>query len=202
MTDTIERREELLEKIVDVFLEKGISGLSLRPLAAAIGSSARLLIYHFGSKEELLAAALDRARTRIANAVGELIERQKTDSLEDFLRVFWKWAVQDKNQRYFRLLFEVDGLSMHGGTIVPPKDRGAGVNRWVKIVEKKVERLAGTNEERRAASTIVVSAVDGLLHDYFATGDLKRTTAGLNFFIEMLSNQAVTTQSKSRKKRL
>ena len=200
--EEIERREELLEKIVDVLLEEGISELSLRPLSAAVGSSARLLIYHFGSKEELIAAALDRVRSRITKAVGELIERQKTASLEDFLRVVWKWSVKDTNQRYFRLLFEIDGLAMHGRNIVLPKDRVAGVTRWVKIFEKKVETLADTAAARNAASTFIVSAIDGLLHDYFATGDLKRTTAGLNFLIEILSNQALTHQRNSRKKKL
>jgi AcrR family transcriptional regulator len=202
MTEVIERREELLEKIVDVFLAEGIAGLSLRPLADSVGRSARLLIYLFGSKEELIAVALDRVRSRITTAVGEIVERGNTTSLEDFLRVFWKWAIQETNQRYFRLLFEIDGLAMHEGNVVPEKDRVAGVNRWVQIFERKVEKLSDTTEGRRGASTIILAAITGLLHDYFATGDLKRTTAGLNFFIATLSNQAATTARKRNKKGL
>jgi AcrR family transcriptional regulator len=203
MDEAIERREELLEKIVDVFLAEGISGLSLRPLSAAVGSSARLLIYHFGSKEELIAVALDRVRSRITKAVGELIELGNTTSLEDFLRVFWKWAIKETNQRYFRLLFEIDGLAMHERSdIVSEKDRLAGVTRWLKIFEGRVERLSDTTDGRQGASTIILSAITGLLHDYFATGDLKRTTAGLNFLILLLSNQASETAGKRNKKGL
>jgi AcrR family transcriptional regulator len=196
----IERREELLEKIVDVLLARGISGLSLRPLADSVGSSARLLIYHFGSKEELLACALDRVRSRIAAAVGELKAKESTASLEEFLRMFWKWAIQEPNQRYFRLLFEIDGLAMHEGKVVPAKARVAGVNRWIQIFERKVETLADTTDGRLGASTIILAAITGLLHDYFATGDLKRTTAGLNFFIKALSDQVTSTARKTKKK--
>ena len=200
MDEPMDRREELLEKIVDVLLARGISGLSLRPLADLVGSSARLLIYHFGSKEELLAFALERVRARIAAAVGELRAKENTTSVEEFLRVFWKWAIQEPNQRYFRLLFEIDGLAMHEDQVVPSKDRVAGVNKWIHIFEGKVQKLADTPDGRRGAATIIVAAITGLLHDYFATGDLKRTTAGLNFFIESLSNQAASSAHKTKKK--
>jgi AcrR family transcriptional regulator len=200
MSEVTQRREELLEKIVDVLLAGGISGLSLRPLAESVGSSARLLIYHFGSKEELLAFALDRVRSRITGAVGQLTARVSGASLDEFLRMFWKWAITEPNQRYFRLLFEIDGLAMHENTVVPAKDRVAGVNRWIEVFERKVEGLADTTEGRLGASTIILAAITGLLHDYFATGNLKRTTAGLNFFISTLSSQATSTARKHKKK--
>ncbi len=149
---------------------------------------------------ELIAVALDRVRSRITTAVSEVVERGNSASLEDFLRVFWKWAIQETNQRYFRLLCEIDGLAMHEGNVVPEKDRIAGVNRWVQIFEGKVEKLSDTTEGRRGASTIILAANTGLLHDYFATGDLKRTTAGLNFFIATLSNQSASTTRKRNRK--
>jgi len=200
MSEVVERREELLEKIVDVLLASGISGLSLRPLADSVGSSARLLIYHFGSKEELLASALDRVRSRITTAVGELTAQVSNASLEEFLHMFWKWAIKEPNQRYFRLLFEIDGLAMHESKVVPASDRVAGVNRWIKIFERKVDKLADTTDGRLGASTAILATITGLLHDYFATGDLKRTTAGLNFFTGALSNQATSTARKNKKK--
>jgi len=200
MAEAIERREEILEKIVDVFLAEGIAGLSLRPLSAAVGSSARLLIYHFGSKEELIAAALEQVRLRITEAVRELLQRAHAESLGDFLRVFWEWAIQETNQRYFRLLFEIDGLAMHEGKIVAEKDRVAGATGWLKVFERRAEELAETAEGRSGAATTIVAAINGLLHDYFATGDMKRTTAGMEFLIEALANQAAL-QKRQRKKK-
>ncbi|RVC88911.1 TetR/AcrR family transcriptional regulator, partial [Mesorhizobium sp. M2A.F.Ca.ET.017.03.2.1] len=57
------RRAELLDASYAYVLDHGLNGLSLRPLAAAIGSSPRVLLYLFGSKEKLLRELLVRART-------------------------------------------------------------------------------------------------------------------------------------------
>ena len=57
------KRDELAEAATDYVLEHGLIGLSLRPLAAALGTSDRMLIYHFGSKDELIAAVLERRPT-------------------------------------------------------------------------------------------------------------------------------------------
>ena len=56
------RRDELLELAYRYVLDHGIAGLSLRPLAAAVGSSPRVLLFLFGSKDGLVRALLARAR--------------------------------------------------------------------------------------------------------------------------------------------
>ena len=58
------RREELLDQVTDHVLEHGLIGLTLRPLAAAIGTSDRMLIYHFGSRDALVSAVVGRAGAR------------------------------------------------------------------------------------------------------------------------------------------
>src|SRR5207248_9104803 len=59
-----QRKAELLESVAEYLLEHGLAELSLRPLAHAVGTSPRILLYHFGSKEELVASA-DRKSTRL-----------------------------------------------------------------------------------------------------------------------------------------
>ena len=49
-----EIRQDLLDRATDHVLAEGLIGLSLRPLAAAIGTSDRMLIYHFGSRDALV----------------------------------------------------------------------------------------------------------------------------------------------------
>ena len=50
------RRAELLERAYRHTREYGLVGMSLRPLAQAVGSSPRVLLYLFGSKDGLVAA--------------------------------------------------------------------------------------------------------------------------------------------------
>ena len=56
------RRAELLELAYGYALENGLAGVSLRPLATAVGSSPRVLLFLFGSKDGLVLALLARAR--------------------------------------------------------------------------------------------------------------------------------------------
>ena len=60
------RREELLEQVTDHVLEHGLIGLTLRPVAAAIGTSDRMLIYHFGSRDALVSAVVGHTGDRAA----------------------------------------------------------------------------------------------------------------------------------------
>lgn len=66
------RREELQEAATDYVLDNGLIGLSLRPLAAAIGTSDRMLVYHFGSKDALVVAVLESVTERSNDVVRSL----------------------------------------------------------------------------------------------------------------------------------
>jgi len=187
MKEAPERREVLLGKIVDALLAEGIADLSLRPLAKTVGTSARLLIYHFGTKEKLLTDALAEVRLRIETSVRELAKKQHPESLEAFLLMFWKWALQESNQRYFRLLFEIDGLAMQNREKFSTEFWGAGFSKWIGIFETPFGVLAGDHSGHPGGSTLVLAALNGLLHDLLASGDRKRTTAALHFLIEKMS---------------
>lgn len=58
------RRELLLDAVTDHVLANGLIGLSLRPVAAAVGTSDRMLVYYFGSRDELVSAVVNRAGDR------------------------------------------------------------------------------------------------------------------------------------------
>ena len=60
----VTRREDLVARATDYALEHGLVGLSLRPLAAALGTSDRMLLYHLGSKDELLVAIITESTDR------------------------------------------------------------------------------------------------------------------------------------------
>jgi AcrR family transcriptional regulator len=63
------QREELLDKVTDHVLSHGLIGLSLRPVAAAVGTSDRMLVYHFASRDALVSAVVARATARAVHEV-------------------------------------------------------------------------------------------------------------------------------------
>src|SRR4029453_15355065 len=84
-----ERREELVDKALDYFLKHGLAGLSLRPLAGKIGTSARLLVYHFGSKDGLIAAVMDEVQARTQRSFAASAARA-AKSPKGVMRAFWE----------------------------------------------------------------------------------------------------------------
>lgn len=66
------RRELLLDAVTDHVLGHGLIGLTLRPVAAAIGTSDRMLIYHFGSRDALVSAVVNRSGERAVAAVAAM----------------------------------------------------------------------------------------------------------------------------------
>jgi len=59
----VERREALLDEVVGYLAEHGLANVSLRPMARQLGVSVNALVHHFGSKEDLIVAALRRSQT-------------------------------------------------------------------------------------------------------------------------------------------
>ncbi len=66
------RRGELLEAAYRYVLQHGLGEMSLRPLAAAIDSSPRVLLYLFDSKNGLVRALLERARAEELDLLREV----------------------------------------------------------------------------------------------------------------------------------
>src|SRR6266568_8474793 len=86
------RRAELLDACYGYVLTHGLAGLSLRPLAAATGTSPRVLLYLFGSKDQLLRELLTRARreqvTLMAAALDEAADAAD-DSFDALVERLW-----------------------------------------------------------------------------------------------------------------
>jgi AcrR family transcriptional regulator len=67
------RRAAAIERMADHVLEAGLAGASLRPLAKAAGTSDRMLLYYFASKDEILAETLGRIAARLSDRLAEAL---------------------------------------------------------------------------------------------------------------------------------
>src|SRR5215216_5393943 len=87
-----QRREYLLEAAYRYVLEHGLTDLSLRPLAQAIGSSPRVLLFLFGSKDELIRALLARARQDELELIDRVtVSQAGAASPVEVALVVWEW---------------------------------------------------------------------------------------------------------------
>jgi AcrR family transcriptional regulator len=176
------RKDELRDKALDYFLEHGLAELSLRPLADEIGTSSRLLIYHFETKEKLIAAVIEEAHTRSQRSFAELIEQANSDA---DLRLFWGWVTDAKNIGHARLLYEVQVLALRKPEIYAQYLENASTS-WLDVIESRIPQSPNS----RAIATLCGAVIDGLLLDYMSTGDLGRTTDALHIFNSLLQSGA------------
>ncbi|MCH8620749.1 TetR/AcrR family transcriptional regulator [Undibacterium sp. TS12] len=173
------RRDELRDNALDYFLSYGLAELSLRPLAEKIGSSARLLIYHFESKEKLITVVMEEVRSRVQQSVVKMMQTAQGGAS---METFWCWITDKNNIRYVRLLFEVQVLAMQNPAVYAQYLSDTS-SSWLAVLEHGIPESA----DRRIIATLCSAVIDGLVLEYMSTGDFDRTTSALKFFVSLLS---------------
>lgn len=96
----------------DHLLQRGITGLSLSQLAKDIGSNNRMLLYYFGSKDKLFAAAVREAYARTPGLRDLMDALRRDDDLRETLCAGWRMLRAEENVRYMRLFFEAFGAAV------------------------------------------------------------------------------------------
>lgn len=174
------RKEELLEELLGYLLKHGVAEVSLRPMAAAVGTSARLLIFHFGSKERLLTEVLELVQARLQRSLGDLLAADPGAERPAPLRLFWDWALKDANFVQLRLLYQLQVLAAHD-----QKTYGKYLKKnslhWLETVQAVLK----PSQRSPLLATLIVAVFDGLFIEVMSSGDRRRATAAIDEFIAM-----------------
>jgi AcrR family transcriptional regulator len=174
------RRAELLDAALHYLVESGVANASLRPMAAALGTSPRILMFHFESKEGLLQSVLEELSTRLQASLRALSSTQEPATRVPPLRRFWLWANRRENFAYFRLLYEAQIVALQN-----PRVYG----RYLKNVSATWQAAALPLMSPSLGDTTMVSlciaVFDGLMLERMSGGDQKGLTLALDRFIAM-----------------
>jgi AcrR family transcriptional regulator len=171
-------RERLLAAAVTHALSGGIADQSLRELAAALGTSHRMLIYHFGSREGLLVA--------VARAVEEnerAAYQRSMETLED-PRLTWAHISDPRMWPQERLFFELYARALQGR----PGTEGfldGVVEPWVALLSQAFMAAGADEEPARADARLAVAVARGLLLDLLATKDRQRVDAAYERYLQL-----------------
>ena len=156
--------------MVEYFAANGIGQVSLRSLATAVGSSHRMLLYHFGSREGLLTAVVDAVESGGRDLLESTLatDDSSADPLAAGLR-FWD-AITNQALIYGPLFFEVSSHAMLG--LPHAADlRDRLVDPWIDALARSWTVLGVSEERSRAYAREDLAMARGLLHDLLLTGD-------------------------------
>jgi AcrR family transcriptional regulator len=173
------RREAVEAAVLQYVLEHGIADLSLRPLAEAIGLSTYALVYHFGSKDGVVAAVLGNLEEGLRAQLAAWAGEAAVSSPAALLREIWAWATDSESQAPIRLFFEVYGLALQQPERFPGLLERAGPGSWVAFLKQVHLEAGGQEDDAEVVATLIVATVMGLQLDLLTSGDLKRTTAAV-----------------------
>jgi AcrR family transcriptional regulator len=171
------RREELAEAATDYALEHGLIGLSLRPLAEAIGTSDRMLLYHFDDKDDLVATIL---RTTSARSVRSLRELGRSRDLRSAVLDLWRAVTTGPQERCQRLYVEAAALGLFGREPYATAVRETNA-QWVSSVAAHFCRVGLAKAAARQATVLVDATFMGLQLDepLDSSAQLRRTVNDL-----------------------
>ena len=182
------RKTELLEAAYAYALEHGLADLSLRPVAAAIGSSPRVLMFLFGNKDGLVKALLARARGDELAMIEPL--RASITGLPDAVSQVWTWLAAEEHRPLLRLWAEA-----YARSLVEPDGAWAGfaestVTDWLAVLASCQPEAERTTEHGATLRTLALATLRGALLDLLATGDVERVTAAVEFQTAALGESA------------
>lgn len=191
------RRQQLLERMADHVLAHGLQGASLRPLAAAVGTSDRMLLHYFTDKEALLTATL----TLVTQRLIAVLESARADPLPfQTLLPHLAGMMQDvRIQPYMRLWLEL--IAFAAGEKEP--FRSIAQHICTTFLNWIASALAVEREEERAPlAALTLAIVEGFIVFDALGDDAKRTVAlaGVAFAPAASSRANVATDNAVAKK--
>ena len=178
-------RERLLVAAMDHVAQHGVGNLSLRGLAAALGTSHRMLIYHFGSREGLLIEVIRAVENQQRVALAELLAATDAPPAETMRRM-WRRLADPSLWPNERLFFEIYASALQGNPHAVPLLDGI-VDLWVEPLTEIGVAQGRPVAEARAEARLGVAVVRGLLLDLLATGEREAVDAAMERYIDAFS---------------
>ncbi|MEV6764528.1 TetR/AcrR family transcriptional regulator [Streptomyces sp. NPDC051105] len=190
------KRRDLLDRIREYVVRNGVADLSLRPLAKALGTSDRMLLYYFGTKERMVAEALDVYERRPLLRTRALLEATGPPAspadLRRFVEEVWRQFSDPHVRATFPLYFEIMSAS-----VLHPGRYGHVmrdiVTEWNLLYTSVFRDLGMTEERARTQATLLTDASLGLLIAPLADGHWDRAHKAFHALLDCLEPGWQTT---------
>ncbi len=176
---TVQPRDRLLDAAVEHALDKGIVDRSLREIASEIGTSHRMLIYHFGSREGLLVAVVREVERR----EHEMIAWGSFTA--DDARREWGRLIDPSLRGQERLFFEIYVHALRGR----PGTDGfleEALEGWISPMVAALTKSGMERDEAQVVARLGLAVTRGLLLDLLASGDSSGVTRAYELFASLL----------------
>jgi AcrR family transcriptional regulator len=180
-----QRRAAIVQRAADHLLERGVVAVSLRELAGAVGVSPRMLVHHFGSREQLVSAAVREARSRQREAFEARLAPQPERPYADVLTDAWRWFASDEARPYLQLFGQLYALAQAPDSAHAEFLRESVLD-WLPTLEHGFAADDADPAKAQELSTLTLAVIRGLLQDANTIGDQDRVSAAFERYATLL----------------
>lgn len=150
-------REVLLPQLAAYVLEHGLEGLSLRPMARTAGTSDRMLIYHFGSKEALVADLLEYLAGMFSASLDAAFPTGRATSRRDCFERVMAATADPAFAPFFRLWWDIVGGCARGEQAYLAS-AGAMIGQLLRWIE---DHLPAADPDPAEGARVVLTMIEG-----------------------------------------
>jgi AcrR family transcriptional regulator len=173
-------KDRLLDAVIEHFTADGLADQSLRRIAGAVGSSHRMLLYHFGSRNGLLLEVV-RAVEAKTQAAFASIGADADGETDELVRRMWAHVADPAWADFERLFFALYGRALQGDEFTLPLLK-QDLEGWLETNVAVAAELGVPADVTRVHARLGLAVTRGLLLDLLATGDREGVEAALEVF--------------------
>ncbi|MGX1887134.1 TetR/AcrR family transcriptional regulator [Streptomyces sp. NPDC055287] len=183
------KREDLLRRVREYVIHNGLADLSLRPLAKALGTSDRMLLYYFGSKDRLVAEALAQDEGRpvlfLRRALDSAGAPGNAAGMRLIMEKLWNHFMAPERRAVLPVVFEVMTASVLHPDRYGPVMRDV-LTEWRTLLTSAFADLGMSDERAVVEAGLLVDATLGLLHASLANDEGDQATAAFRILLDRL----------------
>lgn len=169
--------EELLDQCAEHALAHGLPD-GLEPFAQATGTSPRMLLYHFGTRDKLLRAVLRRAGEMHLASLGELLRVVPGENYTATLAAAWVGITEPDGRSFVRMFTQLDEQRENS---LCPGFRARATTDWLPLLAQGLSTI-----DPPPSATLVLAVIRGLIMDLDATADFRRVDQAFTVFLRTI----------------
>jgi AcrR family transcriptional regulator len=164
------KREELLAAAGAVLARTGVVDTSLRELASQLGTSARMLVYYFGNKEQLILEVLTREQRAAIPETNELDLPDSIAAHREWCFEDWRECTRGERHNNLRVVLQVFGAAC--GVDSPYREyTWETLSLLTRNSRARLLALGMPAHVAETRSRIALAAFQGLIIEYFTAAD-------------------------------
>lgn len=174
-----QKKQELLEECLSAAIELGVLDFSINAIAKKVGTSGRMLVYHFGSKQELERQLISLLETRLREKLSSFqsVSLEGVDCLSEPLLEMWKHLTSPEMHGLLKLSTELNQRAIQGD-IETQRYLERESKQWVEFLSHL------TNDKTTALS--LFHLFQGAIWDFLTTGNVQRGQQTIQAFTKIL----------------